>query len=348
MRAVIVTVGTSLITNFQKYHPELPVSSQNLKQYLQTYFNKASAEVNSLDHLKIYQSDFLHFVCSDNEEGELCASMLAGFYAETQRLLADVVKIPGLAKNYQDFQNRGLKNFINTLADIIEKHQNDAVIVATGGFKAEIAYATLIGLLYRLPVHYLHEDFTGLVTMPFLPVTFDFGPFETYDMVFQDICNAPTRKDAVRLIAALPPELQSLFHKNDQNKYDFSPLGQAVKRAYYSSVLNNRSKKFRLEIAKEHSHLWGDGDIEISAVPDQDIRKILQRIIHFAPLIKRFYLDFMEKGHVYEPYLELKKKESGVLTYKIHCSQGSQYLKIYTQPDQETRLLELVGERIYP
>lgn len=51
---------------------------------------------------------------------------------------------------------RGLRSLVATLIDQIrqeKKQVREVLINATGGFNAEIAYATLVGLLFDVPVY---------------------------------------------------------------------------------------------------------------------------------------------------------------------------------------------------
>jgi len=71
---------------------------------------------------------------------------------------------------------RGLRSLVATLISLIRKERaggREVLVNATGGFKAEIAYATLVGLLFDVPVYYIHEAFQDIIEMPPTPIGWD-------------------------------------------------------------------------------------------------------------------------------------------------------------------------------
>lgn len=61
------------------------------------------------------------------------------------------------------------------------------VLNPTGGFKALVPYAVLVGMLKRVTCQYIFEQSTSVLTLPPLPVTIDRSPFESYRPLFADI-----------------------------------------------------------------------------------------------------------------------------------------------------------------
>jgi hypothetical protein len=106
------------------------------------------------------------------------------------------------------------------------------LINATGGFKAEIAYATLVGLLFDVPVYYIHEAFRDIIEMPPTPISWDYSLLATYEEFFEwiDTDLRPTEEVDVRL-RGLPNNVRLLLAEEE----DFtllSPAGEAFYEAY--------------------------------------------------------------------------------------------------------------------
>jgi hypothetical protein len=77
--------------------------------------------------------------------------------------------------DYSDGQkfNRGLRQLARVVGEEIKRGKATGTVelAATGGFKAEIAIANLVGALSDTPVHYIYEQFTSLITIAPIPVT---------------------------------------------------------------------------------------------------------------------------------------------------------------------------------
>lgn len=122
-----------------------------------------SAETNTLYALPLEANDRLMWLHSDTPEGLWCAERLHEHY-RAQGHASELVPIRGMAYVDVDFAEAGLKTFANIVLDLIRKWGAPQVkLCATGGFKAEIAFANLIGFLMGVPVYYIHEQFRQIV-----------------------------------------------------------------------------------------------------------------------------------------------------------------------------------------
>lgn len=359
MRAIIITVGTSLIQNYNNYLKEknLPtkefsqITKEEIFQFLEkTPPQKTSAETNTLSKIGLKDGDYMYFICTETPDCIFCGKILSELYANYQNknILTESITIKNLTKEVEVFRNYGLINFINVIVDIADKFFGNIVICATGGFKVEIAYATLIGILLRQDIFYIHDDFKSVMCLPHIPISFNFEYFDIYNNQINDILNAPTKEEARKIINSLPKELRIIFDKDDVlNCYKLSPIGVAFHRAYiYHS--RQKQKDVPIRIYKSHSTIFGDKIEKISDIRNDDIRKILERISKHHNLVTGFYFDEMKQGKSPENYLEFKNKQLGALRYLIHTTSGSQYIKIQTYKGMEDYLLDLLGRKIYP
>src|SRR5207302_378624 len=101
---------------------------------------------------------------------------------------AILCEVPDLNYTESRFKLRGLRSLVATLIDLIRRQRKEGREVhinATGGFKAEIAYATLVGLLFDVRVYYIHEAFHDIIEMPPTPISWDYSLLADHEDFFQ-------------------------------------------------------------------------------------------------------------------------------------------------------------------
>src|SRR5207237_5612422 len=83
--------------------------------------------------------------------------------------------VPGLQDaNAREFRTRGLRNLARLLASTLREYGPEyCAINATGGYKAQIAIAVLLGQALQVPVYYLFERFPEIISFPPMPVSLD-------------------------------------------------------------------------------------------------------------------------------------------------------------------------------
>lgn len=237
MRVILTTVGTSLMTNCRKAremsHEQTP-SVEELVQYLQdTSAEKASAETNSLWRL-LQEGDTIVLLRSETPEGRDCTNALCQFY-QRQGYRCTVEEVPDLRYDEQRFKVRGLRTLVSTMARIVRQHQREGhtvLINATGGFKAEIAYAVLIGQLFKVPVYYIHEAFRDIIELPPIPVQWDYSVLVNYEEFFEWLeQDLRTETEAHSRLQGLPDEVRMLLAE-EEGYVMLSPAGEAFLEAY--------------------------------------------------------------------------------------------------------------------
>ena len=67
----------------------------------------------------------------------------------------------------------GLRQLARVIGEEIKSGQATGTVelAATGGFKAEIAIANLVGAVSETPVHYIYQEFSSVITIEPIPVT---------------------------------------------------------------------------------------------------------------------------------------------------------------------------------
>lgn len=243
MRDIIVSVGTSLLTNRETETGRpwsgwicgrpLPSSDTAVEYLSRADSVLASAETNTLENLDLHSSDCLHWLHSETPEGRFCAEALRDHY-EALGNRGDLHELTGLHYREETFVDLGLRSLVSTAFGIIRKAGTSQVeICATGGFKAELAYLNLVGLLSGCPVHYIHERFRTLITLPALPTAWNTSLVERNIAFFEWMEDTAEGRAAVEVENRLSavPELRMLVTFADGCGY-LSPAGLALYQAY--------------------------------------------------------------------------------------------------------------------
>lgn len=349
----IVTVGTSSFASYVKKNNKEPKTYNELLDYVNSGDErKISSEINTIEGMKadIGRNTCFYFIASDTKEGKLCAEMLEQYYVN-RNAGGQVVLIEELNRDSVNFQTRGLINFIKKISKIIIETDRRVKILATGGFKAEIAYANVLGLLFKLEVVYMHEDFKRVITMPQLPVTFDMTEFELFFNDIMAIPDTPDYKEASRMIRNLPEKYKAFFNKDKgMKRYVLSPIGTAYIDYYRSGFWRRDSIANKIESTDTHKTLWGKSVKSFDDITDKEINIILKRIYKIGKsLIDNMELKEMKASKTnIEPHLEFEKLvRNDTASYWIHTNQGSQRLHIKTKKGTNDMVVELIGKKIY-
>jgi putative CRISPR-associated protein (TIGR02619 family) len=191
MRTILTTVGTSLLTNAQnpwkwKFNQPLPDREEIENWLSQAEANddrnnprsvvNISAELHTWYRLGLMNSDressvIVVLIHSDTDESGCCADQLV-HVAERFGMQASSRKVKHLCYEDGTKFNRGLRELARVIGEEIKKGQKagSVELAATGGFKAEVAVANLVGALCDTPVHYIYHEFSSIVTIAPIPV----------------------------------------------------------------------------------------------------------------------------------------------------------------------------------
>lgn len=206
---LICTVGTSLLTNLKNLERNEKDRPDNWETLLEAYKVRNyqaichglrslhpservnGAEINSIYELQ-KRSDLrverIFFLISDTEDGEFTGKILKSYYRYA-RLDCEVTRVENLQdERPEEFSSKGLRNLVRKAGSIIGRIGREyAVFNATGGYKAQIAIAVVMGQTLDIPVYYKHERFTHIVRIPPLPVIFNYDILGQYSDLFSDL-----------------------------------------------------------------------------------------------------------------------------------------------------------------
>ena len=182
----IITVGISLLTNFEREHKT--TRDNTLKQHQQVLDfivqnpTKSCAELNSLNaktkFLEVKKPFGITLVYTDTQFGKFSATMIKTFL-ERNGFTPIEIKLNNLsipkteldAKKAQQLANKGLKELQTKIKKHIEKlmkkdPDTKIYINATGGFKAQVAILYGIGKELDIPIYYMHEEYQMAIELP--------------------------------------------------------------------------------------------------------------------------------------------------------------------------------------
>ncbi|MDE0317321.1 MAG: putative CRISPR-associated protein [Candidatus Poribacteria bacterium] len=148
------------------------------------------AEINSVTDLVgqgSIEHDRLHLFHSDTDDGEAIAKVLESYFTRTFRNV-NIHRVEGLRDDAPDkFRTQGLRNLAKLFGEQVREARREhrlCAINATGGYKAQIAIAVLMGQALDIPVYYKHERFNAIIPFPPMPVALDFSLWERASGMF--------------------------------------------------------------------------------------------------------------------------------------------------------------------
>jgi len=203
---LICTVGTSLLGNITRAgDPELgdlwkARNAKGLAVRIASFLPDErilGAEINSIHSIisqgMIQDRKRVIFLVSDTDEGRFTGSVLDSYYQNNKtpdkfdEATFDV--IDGLTdEDVNLFRNTGLKNLVRLISEQVRKYSSERMLInATGGYKAQISFAGMIGQAFNIPVCYLFERFSSVIELPPQPVSLDLSFWLEFADTFFDL-----------------------------------------------------------------------------------------------------------------------------------------------------------------
>ncbi len=251
---LICTVGTSLFGNLSRLSEGKPDNPSNWRALRQAYDKNdwnalagellnaqptervCGAEINTIEEArkkKWLPLDTIFFLVSDTPEGENTGKVLQAYFTQRRDLSLRTVECRVIDKlqdkEPKDFKVHGLRNLVRRAGEYIQRVGGPEYVAidATGGYKAQIAIAVLLGQALNIPVFYKHERFSEIIDFPPLPISFDYQILAS---------NADLLTDFERGGAFSSSEIDPLDEKlrvllteviiDGESVYELSPIGQ--------------------------------------------------------------------------------------------------------------------------
>jgi len=304
---LLCTVGTSLLGHLGlrgQNGPTLPEAAEALTRggagaaarvlaRLDPLDRRLGAEINSVAELTgrgyIAPDARIELFHSATEEGRTAAGVLAAYFRARGHAVETVE-----VEHLQDaqprlFKSKGLRNLAKALCRSVRAWGVDRTAIdATGGYKAQIAVAVLIGQALGLPVYYKHESFNEIISFPPMPVSLDQGLWLRWSGLFA----ALDRNELVRWEEVEPGwevEIEPLVERVNIESgtfLDLSPVGQIFHETFRHRFARERDRMLPPAVPAHGKtrprltdHDWGNarGPVE----------RLLSRIVEECPYVSR-------------------------------------------------------------
>lgn len=186
MQTIIMTVGTSLITNpdfdlkledkrpwVGKKVPDTQKAIENVDEALawmdKTPLELISAETNTFWRLDLKPDDEIILLYSETISGLECAEITKKFLeSKLGQNNVNLKQIPGI--NYElDESGSTLEKMEKLVKELIEEAKGSVTLAATGGFKSQTMIMAIVGNSSGVPVCYVHEQYKALIYLPYFP-----------------------------------------------------------------------------------------------------------------------------------------------------------------------------------
>lgn len=209
---VITSVGTSLLENCRETYRELENDYAYLKdspaflwESNQKRIEKVrkvllswakvkedtSAEIKSLLKIRAHVKEEItgQLIATDTILSRLAAEVLCSVLKKEMIMNFEPEKdvIKGLqVRDRKKFEKEGLVNLAARIEELAPASTETGINI-TGGYKAIIPYLTILGQVHGHRLYYTFEDTDELILIPQTPVNIDWGLFEKYAHVFQEL-----------------------------------------------------------------------------------------------------------------------------------------------------------------
>ena len=218
MKTVITTVGTSIFENFMDEdknkksnliddcgedllvlrnkrfidYDRYKRRIKNVKEVVSKWISespKYSAELRSLEAIyeKYKEPIDVMLITSDTILSNIAAELLEEYIKNDTVWISSIKKyrVGGLqVENTEEFEEKGLPNLIELISQFLGEN---LIFNITGGYKAIVPYLTTVALIYDFPIVYIFEDSEELLSLPSLPIDFDYEIFENDFIAFESI-----------------------------------------------------------------------------------------------------------------------------------------------------------------
>ncbi len=342
MTTILTTTGISLYTNTKRTQKIDAPTDEQMRQYLRQKPEAAASEAKSL--LQIAKSgDSLVLLHTQTPEAIRCAVLLGDYFRDEGFKHVDVVQLEfhGDAKH---IETTGLRNLINTLIKEIEKarrNQQEVVINATAGLKAQVVYSTMLGMIYHVPVKYIYEDFQSVVTFNPVALEWDTSLFLTYERFFTWVDDeARTQKQIENYLRDYSDveQIKAFLTPPDEDNY-----------VYLSYMGNALFQRFQRETEEAELIDWPPS-AEVADAKDKLSSSLATRKHHpikgsLAACYKIAELDFVQEiiGGFFEntTRTRLKADSDGTLVLLWADNNKAERLTIYTTARGETQTIKV-------
>lgn len=209
------------------------------------------AEVNSIASLIKHgyapADAGIFFFHSDTDDGRQIADVLVRLFRQHGHDPVEAVAVPDLQdRDARRFRTKGLRNLAKLLCRKVRDYTPAACAInATGGYKAQIAVAVLLGQALGIPVYYMHERFSEIIAFPPMPVALDFEVWMRASAMLFALERASDPVPADRFDQEWDERYESLVDRVSIDEADYlelSPTGQIFHETFRQRFRTDRDR----------------------------------------------------------------------------------------------------------
>lgn len=255
------------------------------------------AEINSLASL--FAKDYadananLFFCHSATDDGRAIGQVLARYYQRPGHPPVATRQIDDLQDDDpKRFRTQGLRNLAKVVCKIIRDYGAAACAInATGGYKAQIAIAVLMGQALGVPVYYKHERFDEIIAFPPMPVSLNFEVW----MHLSGLLFVLERdgQGPASLLDDVPDDdevVESLVERTEIDGVtylDLSPTGQIFHETFRERFRVIRPKLLPPEVPRTKKQPPKLGDHNVISKHRDEIERYLVAVTEQVPQVRR-------------------------------------------------------------
>jgi putative CRISPR-associated protein (TIGR02619 family) len=227
-----------------------PAVAQELAKLLPTD-RVCGAEINSIASMiangYVPRDCGLFFLHSDTQDGRSIGAVLEAYYRAAGHEPVKAVDVPDLQdQDAKRFRTKGLRNLARRLCGILRERSAPACAInATGGYKAQIAIAVLLGQALGVPVYYKHELFSEIIAFPPMPVALDFEVWMRASGLLTGLERSKEPVPATRYFDEWDEKYESLVERvqiDGQDYLELAPTGQIFHETFRDRFHTERDR----------------------------------------------------------------------------------------------------------
>jgi len=210
------------------------------------------AEINSLhsllQHHYAVSNAGVYFFYSATPAGRDTAKVLVRYYEQHGHAPVVGVEVVDLQdEDPKRFRTKGLRNLARELCRVVrERGPSACAINATGGYKAQIAIAVMLGQAIGIPIYYMHERFSEIIAFPPMPVSLDVEVWMRASGLLNVLARElnPVRRDSIE-IDELDEKIEALIERVDIEGVEYlelSPTGQIFHESFRQRFRSDRDR----------------------------------------------------------------------------------------------------------
>ena len=258
------------------------------------------AEINSVTdllHQGSIEKDRLHLFHSDTTDGEAIAKVLESYFTKTNWNV-NIHCVEGLRDDAPEkFRTQGLRNLAKLFGEQVRESRQESkpcAINATGGYKAQIAIAVLMGQALDIPVYYKHERFDAIIPFPPMPVALDFSLWERASGMFTVLAKGNACEPWKRFEDDWDERFEPLVNRvpvEDEDHLELSATGQIFHETFRSRFQESKETNLPRNATSNEKEPPSLGDHGYNNALDP-ITDFLKKITNELPYVRYCYTTY--------------------------------------------------------